>query len=241
MRALDCTLSSPALNLALDEALLNSVERGLAPETLRFWESPVFFVVIGTAQALHDEVYEDRCRGDGVAILRRCSAGGCVLQGPGCLNFALALRTEGRPEIAALHPSYNFILGAIIRAFARRGLHLETAGVSDLALEGRKISGNAQRRRRRAILHHGTLLYRADTARMDRYLKEPLKRPVYRGERTHAQFVAALPLPPAALQAVVCEAFGVGRDYGELLPSESDECRELARCKYQSDAWTYRR
>ncbi len=241
MRVLDCSLPSPARNLALDEALLNSVERNAAPDTLRFWESAVPFVVIGTAQALHEEVYEDRCRADGIAILRRCSAGGCVLQGPGCLNFALALRTESRPEIASLHPSYDFILGAIIRAFARRGIHLETAGISDLVLHGRKVSGNAQRRRRRAILHHGTLLYRADTARMDRFLKEPLARPAYRGRRTHAQFVTALPLPPATLHAAVCEAFGAAPAIEEPLPSEMDECRELACSKYESTAWTYRR
>jgi len=243
MRVVDYSFRFPALNLALDEALLNGVERGGAPETLRFWESPTHFVVVGTAQALREEVHEDHCRADGVPVLRRCSAGGCVLQGPGCLNFALALRTESRPEIASLHASYDYILGALIRAFARRGLHLSAAGVSDLVQGDRKVSGNAQRRRRRAILHHGTLLYRVEAGRMDRYLKEPSRRPAYRGARTHGQFLAALPLPPAALRAVVCEAFGatVGDAGAELLDSERDECEELARSKYRTDAWTYRR
>src|SRR5882672_9451286 len=54
-RLLDLTLPTPEENLALDEALLLDLERAVgasdesnAEETLRFWESPVPFVVIGS-------------------------------------------------------------------------------------------------------------------------------------------------------------------------------------------------
>ena len=47
---LDLTLRTPEENLALDEALLAAAEASAGRETLRFWESPVPFVVLGVAR-----------------------------------------------------------------------------------------------------------------------------------------------------------------------------------------------
>ncbi|MBI4556035.1 MAG: lipoate--protein ligase family protein [Candidatus Hydrogenedentes bacterium] len=238
---LDLTLPTPEENLALDEVILDDVETGRAEETLRFWESPTMFVVLGVSQPVRQEVREQACLRDGIPILRRCSAGGCVLQGPGCLNYSLLLSHERRLEIRTLRGSYCHILGRIARAFERRGLSLHHKGVSDLALKGRKVSGNAQKRRRNAILHHGTLLYGMDTDAMEKYLREPAERPVYRGERTHRGFVTHLPLSADELQVAVCEAFGVNSRASHLQPWEFKAARELAHTKYASADWTYRR
>ena len=59
MLQLDMTLPTPAENLALDEALLETAEaEGDAAEYLRLWESPVPCVVIGRASRLAGEVRE---------------------------------------------------------------------------------------------------------------------------------------------------------------------------------------
>jgi lipoate-protein ligase A len=179
LRILDHSFEEPAMNLALDEALLDAAEEGLSGETLRFWESPVPFVVLGTAQEVAKEADEAACAADGVPVLRRCTAGGCVLQGPGSLNYALVLLPELRPEVRTLKGSYCYILHALSDAFGRLGLDVRHEGTCDLAMAGRKVSGNAQKRRRRAFLHHGTLLYRADPVAMGRYLREPEDRPEY--------------------------------------------------------------
>lgn len=241
MRLIDASFDEPALNLALDEVLLDAVESDTSPDTLRLWESPAAFVVLGTAQVLHDEVHEAHCQSDGVPILRRCSAGGCVLQGPGCLNYSLALNITRIPEVASLHESYRFILGRLVESFAARGVALTIEGISDLALDGRKVSGSAQRRRRKAILHHGTLLHRPNLDGMRRYLREPQVRPEYRNTRTHAEFITAIPMPPAALRESVRAAFSV--DNGPDSPSreELDRCHKLVREKYGLSAWNYRR
>lgn len=241
IRLLDISFDAPAQNLALDEVLLDAVERGHAPDTLRFWESPISFVALGTVQALAQEVARTHCEEDGIPILRRCTAGGCVLQGPGCLNFSLALSIERVPEAKGLHPSYAYVLGRISDALTHRGVPVYREGICDLVLDTRKVSGNAQRRRRRAILHHGTLLYRPDLEGMERYLREPEKRPSYRGARTHREFVGALPLEPGALRAAVCEAFRVAGPPEAPTAGEWQATRELAQSKYHSQQWTHRR
>jgi lipoate-protein ligase A len=79
-----------------------------------------------------------------------------------------------------------------------------------VALNGRKVSGNAQRRS--TLLHHGTFLYRFDSRLMQRYIREPERRPAYRGGRNHAAFVTDLPHNAEeikrALVSIVSNRFG---------------------------------
>lgn len=243
MRLLDISFRAPARNLALDEVLLDSAEKGRGGETLRFWESPVPCVVLGVAQALRQEVLEKQCLDDHVPILRRCSAGGCVVQGPGCLNYSLVLRHADRPDTQTVRGSYCHILGRLTEAFRRRGLSVRHNGVSDLSFRGKKVSGSAQKRRRTCFLHHGTLLYAMDAETMEKYLREPPEdaRPRYRGERTHRGFVANLPLTARELRELVCEAFDVKPIPAKLPPREQRAAQDLAAEKYDDAEWTYRR
>ncbi|MBM3289440.1 MAG: lipoate--protein ligase family protein [Candidatus Hydrogenedentes bacterium] len=241
MRVLDVSFAKPAENLAYDELLLDDAEDGHGADTLRIWESPVPFVVLGVSQVLREHVRVDPCERDGVRILRRTSAGGCVVQGPGCLNFALVLSHASFPDIATIRGSYCLVLKRLAAALRERGVNASHKGVSDLAAGGRKVSGNAQRRRRRFILHHGTLLYAMDSALMERYLVEPVDRPQYRGDRPHTRFVKCLPLDAAAIREVLFRAFGGGGAVESPRKDELKAVRQLAREKFAAAAWTTRR
>lgn len=241
MRLLDLSFDEPARNLALDEALLNEAEAGRSGDTLRFWESPVPFVVLGLTQRLSEEVHEDACASDGIPILRRASGGGCVLQGRGCLNFALVLDQQGHPNLGSIRASNRHILEKVCAALKRIGLEAGLQGVSDLAIEGRKISGNAQRRRKRYLLHHGTLLYDADLALLPKYLKEPLKQPPYRAGRNHEQFVRNIPCPPEILKEGLAQSFGAASKSLKITQDEEYQLDTLLAERYLLDEWTRRR
>ena len=243
MRLLDMSFEAPEMNLALDEVLLDSADRVENPvSTLRFWESPVPFIVLGTGQVLAQEVYEEHCEQDDIPIRRRCSAGGCVLQAPGSLNYTLALVCEEYPEVRQLRASYCYILHKLSDAFMEFGLEVQHLGISDMVFGGKKVSGNAQRRRRRAILHHGTLLYKVDYRAMERYLPEPADRPEYRGNRTHQDFVTVLPMDEIMLRKVVQKAFSLEKAMVSLpTTSEIHAAEQLAAEKYASLDWIHRR
>ena len=100
--SLDLTLATPEDNLACDEALLDWAEAHESPGLLRFWESDRRFVVLGYANRVADEVDVEACRAEDVPVLRRCSGGGTVLQGPGCVNYALILPMN---RSSSPHPS----------------------------------------------------------------------------------------------------------------------------------------
>jgi lipoate---protein ligase len=209
MRFLDLTLPSLAENLALDEALLLTAESGDGGEILRVWEWPRSAIVLGSGGRLAEDVHESACLTDEVPILRRSSGGGTVLLGCGCLLYTLILSYERDPALGEIRPSYRFILDRIGQALAEGTARIEQAGISDLALDGRKFSGTAQQRKRSFLLHHGTLLYAFDLALFPRYLREPPRQPEYRARRDHLAFVRNLPLDGEELKRRLCRAWGV--------------------------------
>ena len=240
IRLVDVTFHTPEENLAYDEVLLDQAEQD-GREALRFWESESHFVVLGVSQVLREHAHERACDEDRVPILRRCSAGGCVLQGPGCLNYTLVLTHERHPDVATIRGSYCYILGHVCEALRARGVLAKHKGTSDIAAGGRKISGNAQKRRRKAILHHGTLLYGMDPDLMEKYLKEPSDRPQYRGARTHRGFVKCLTLSSDDLREALKSAFKAASSPSKPTRRETKAVRELVAEKYGTLGWTRRR
>ncbi|MCL4216495.1 MAG: lipoate--protein ligase family protein [Candidatus Hydrogenedentes bacterium] len=241
MRYLELTLPRPEENLALDEILLRRVNGGEAPETLRVWESPRHFVVLGVSQSLAEHVHEAACVADGVPVLRRCSSGGCVLQGPGCLNYTLVLRYENHPGTEGIRPSYQYVLQRIATAMKAYGVDARLCGISDLAAGDLKFSGNAQKRLKDAFMQHGTLLHGLETSLMGKYLKEPDDRPGYRGSRAHGEFVASLALDEIQLRAILKSAFEIDARQAGLSPSDMKDLTQLVCEKYATPEFIRRR
>jgi lipoate-protein ligase A len=238
MQALDLTLLTLEENLALDEALLLQAEAGQSGEALRLWEWPTPAVVLGAGGRLAEEVHEPNCRADGVPVLRRASGGGTVLLGPGCLLYSLVLAYERSPLLAEIKPSYAYVLGRIRDALAGLLLDIRCAGTSDLAAGGRKFSGNAQQRKRRNLLHHGTLLYDFDVSSLGRYLRQPARQPAYRAGRDHEAFVMNLPADAYDLRRRLRVAWDTGDERKDW---PSDLVRQLVVERYGTGEWNRRR
>jgi lipoate-protein ligase A len=174
----------------------------LEPEALHIWESPRYSVVLGHSGKAEKEVDLAACQHDGIPVVRRSSGGGTVLIGPGCLNYALLLSLEARPQLHDVRRSFCLLLSSLATT-----LNLQVRGLSDLAQGDRKVSGNAQRRTRHTLLHHGTLLNNFDLALIGRYLREPIRQPDYRRSRTHEAFLQNLHFDPSELKNRVISAF----------------------------------
>jgi lipoate-protein ligase A len=233
----DHTAATLNENLALDEALLLGAEAGTGGEVLRFWEWPALAVVLGAGGSIRIDVNEQACRAAGVPIHRRASGGGTVLLGRGCLLFSLVLSLDRAAELRDLTASYRWILGRV-----REGLQsiapLGAVGISDLAWNGRKVSGNAQQRKSHFILHHGTLLYAFDLPAIGRFLNCPEREPAYRAGREHDAFVTNLPADPETLKLNLANVFEVEPRTATMEP---ELIRELVDTKYLSDQWVRRR
>jgi len=199
---LDQTCSSPVANLALDEWLLDDVERQ-GGAWLRTWQPAEEFVVLGRGNKAETEVNLDECRRAGVPVLKRSSGGGAVLLGPGCFCYSVIMEIDSAVELASAQGTNEWMLRRVSRAF---GADLSIAGDSDLVLGDRKVAGHAQRRKRSALLFHGSVMLDMDSARMERFLRYPSRVPDHRRHRGHSAFVTNLGTPPDSLaRALVLE------------------------------------
>jgi len=246
MKLLDLTLPSPAENLACDEALLDVCETGSGEEVLRFWESPEYFVVVGYANRAGTEVNLAVCETKGIPVYRRCSGGGTVLQGSGCLNYTLALKIAEAGPFHTITSANRFIMdrnrAAIESLFpdsALRTSHpaLFVRGHTDLCLGNLKFSGNSQRRRKHSLLFHGTFLLNFDLALVGEVLRTPSKQPDYRDNRAHSEFVTNLRLPAKRVKTALKKAWNAD---SPLENPPLEKTGVLAREKYSVHEWNFR-
>jgi lipoate-protein ligase A len=238
MDYLDLTLPTLFENLALDEALLLSAEAGESGEVLRFWEWPNLAVVLGAGCRLSEDVNPAACQSDDVAIARRSSGGGTVLLGKGCLLFSLILSYDRSPLVREIGPSYCYMLHRIQKALATIQPETTCSGTSDLAVAGRKFSGNAQQRKRHFFLHHGTILHDLPLELMSRYLQLPRRQPDYREGRSHASFLMNLPVTPTELKAML-QSIWEAKHVSAAWPQAT--VRRLTEEKYTRHEWIHRR
>jgi lipoate-protein ligase A len=238
MKLCDLTLRTPEENLACDEALLDLCEAGDSDELLRLWALPQYFVVLGYANKATTEVNLPFCQKLTIPVLRRCTGGGTVLQGPGVLNYSLVLRINGSGPFHSIPATNQFILERHRDALAALVLApVEWRGQTDLAIGGLKFAGNAQRRRRRFLLFHGSFLLHLDIGLLEKILPQPSRQPDYRVNRSHSDFLINLNVPDHAIKAALSKTWNATTP---LAPIPFDQITLLTREKYALDEWNFR-
>jgi len=225
------SLSTPEENILFDQVLLERAEQGLSGEVLRFWESEKTFIVLGKTSQAGKEIVADHVERDHVPVIRRTSAGGVVVQGKGCLNFTLILSKARNPELITITSSYTFILNKVVSALDSLGVKASFYPPCDLALthNQRKFSGNAQRRGKKFILHHGTVLHHFDIRLAEKYLQLPEKMPVYREGRFHQDFMANIDQDPRDIIAAFAKVFRTSTMNHRVAAQELTYCQRLLK------------
>ena len=238
MKYLDLTFSAPEENLACDEAFLELCEEGHEQEILRFWEPRDYFIVLGYSGKIKEEVNFSTCEAGKIRILRRPSGGGTVLQGPGCLNFALILKIDNLKMLKNITQTNQYILEHHKQALAPIvGSDVEIQGQSDLTSRMFKFSGNAQRRKRHFILFHGTFLLNFDISLIEKFLPIPVKQPSYRKNRTHKGFLRNLDIPSQTVKKALRKVWKA-EEILETLPFS--KIRELTENRYGNPGWNFK-
>ncbi len=238
MNFCDLTLPSPEENLACDEALLELAEDGQGGEVLRVWEPRQYFVVVGYSNKAAVEVNLPFCQLNTIPVLRRCSGGGTVLQGPGCLNYSLVLRLADSAPLLNIPTTNAFVLKqhqAVLSVLLRAPV--EMRGQTDLAIGGLKFSGNAQRRKKHFLLFHGSFLLHLDMSMVEGALHLPSRQPDYRLNRSHSDFLMNLRVPPARMKEALAKCWSANEPLTDL-PFE--QVAMLVREKYAQEQWNFR-
>lgn len=236
MRVVAAGLCEPAEALALDEAVVRAEPR--TPVIILWRTRPA--VVVGRFQRADWEVDAAACAERGVGVWRRFTGGGAVHLDPGTLCVGRVV-PAGHPDAALGVPElYAPFLAGIAAACRTLGVDA-TADERTVRVGGRKVTGVAAHRGRRATLVHGTLLVDADLDGLVACLAGPRGgsldgRP--RPAHSRPDRVANLGVGMAAAQAAVVGAFA-GDEAAQEPPSQRE--RELVASlrheRYDDRAW----
>ncbi|MGN6329222.1 MAG: lipoate--protein ligase family protein [Rhodanobacter sp.] len=234
---------SPTLHMALDEVLTHEVGAGRRPPTLRIWEWAAPAVVIGRFQSLRNEVDMAAARRHGIEVVRRISGGGAMFIEPGnTITYSIYAPLS---LIAGLsfQQAYAFMDAWVIEALGELGIKAWYQPLNDITSEGGKIAGAAQAHRGGAVLHHVTMAYDIDAAKMLEVLRIGREKLSDKGTTSAAKRVDPLRrqtgLPREAVIACMVATFRRlhGLADGNLRADELAQAKALARTKFGNPAW----
>jgi lipoate-protein ligase A len=166
-------------NMALDEAILNSVIERKSPNTLRFYKWNPSTASIGRNQSLSAEIDMNFAEKIGFNVLRRITGGGAVFHdSQGEITYSIVCSIKFLENLNAINilDQFELITKGIITGLQLYGLESKKGVIHcpALFLEGKKFSGNAQVRRKGYLLQHGTILLEIDPELMYSILKAPI-------------------------------------------------------------------
>ncbi|MGH8214677.1 MAG: lipoate--protein ligase family protein [Rhodanobacteraceae bacterium] len=234
----------PALHMAIDEVLTDEVAARRRPPTLRVWEWSSSCVVIGRFQSLRNEIDPDGAQRHGIEVVRRISGGGAMFIEPGNTITYSLYAPDALVAGMSFQESYEFMDRWVIGALQGLGIDAWYQPLNDITSPSGKIAGAAQTRRGGAVLHHVTMAYDIDTAKMLEVLRIGREKLSDKGTASAAKRVDPLRsqtgLPRAEIIDRMIDAFraahGLARD--RLLPQELERAEALAAAKFASAAWT---
>jgi lipoate-protein ligase A len=173
-----------AMNMAVDEAILNAVAEGHSGPTLRFfaWEPACLSLGYGQPWA---EVDRGRLAARGWTAVRRPTGGRAILHTDELTYSVIAPMDEAR-VVGSVVDSYRQLSAGLMAGVQRLGLlarsekstksadggHevlpvcFEVPSDYEITADGKKLVGSAQVRKRGVVLQHGTLPLTGDIARI---------------------------------------------------------------------------
>jgi lipoate-protein ligase A len=240
-RVIDYTENDASLNMAIDEAVSESVVAGGSP-VIRFYGWTPAAVSIGYFQSLEKEVDLAACESAGVGFVRRRTGGGAVYHDPtGEITYSVIAKEDAFPK--DIIASYRVICGWVIDSLAHLGIRSEFKPINDIITSGKKISGNAQTRRGGVLLQHGTILHSVDVDKMFSLLKVSDEKIRDKMILTVKERVTSVALQGGgsreALFRALVKGFTDGKDFAfdSLTSDELARARHLAQERYRMDSW----
>ena len=227
----------PYYNLAFEEYVLTHRTRG---DYLLLWQNDNT-IVVGQNQNTEAEINRPFVEEHHINVVRRSTGGGAVYHDLGNLNYSFITDAGDKESISMARFTHP-----VVEALKGLGLQAEASGRNDILVEGRKVSGTAQRLCGNRILHHGTLLFDANPDMVAGALQvDPEK---FRSKSTKSvrsrvgNIRSFLPTDMTLeqfwgyLKSCLCEN---GFETGELDKQELNRIRNLKREKYDTWEWNY--
>ncbi|WP_128477451.1 lipoate--protein ligase family protein [Halorussus pelagicus] len=241
------------LNMALDEiAARTAAQEGL--RTVRVYQWDPSTLSLGYRQD-PDTVAWDYCEREGITVTRRPTGGGGIYHDRfGDISYSIVAPADELP--GDLMETYELLCEPVFDAFERLGVDAqftdeklpeihqpacylrELHPAHDIVANGRKISGNAQYRRKDAVIQHGSLKFDLDAERHLSTFADPDTSPAQFRERVTTINREADATRNEAVEAVEAALREwADADEGSWTDEELGRAEERAEAKFESEAW----
>ena len=255
-----------AWNMAVDESILESIHRGDSLPTLRLYSWTPACLSLGHAQPFAD-VDMARLRALGWDVVRRATGGRAILHTDE-LTYSVTGPAENPILAGSVLESYSRLAKALLRAVQDLSLPVEmkegkadesgktnpvcfeVPSTYEITVNGKKLIGSAQARRKEGVLQHGSLPLTGDLGRItqalvfkNEYMRQTAADRLLDRATTVESVLGVAPDWETAARSMV-RAFeaelGINFERGELSQKEIARADELVREKYDHPSWTER-
>lgn len=255
-----------AWNMAVDEAMLQAVGHNEVPPTLRLYAWDPACLSIGYAQPFRD-VDLERLNIHGWDVVRRITGGRAILHTDELTYSVIGPHEEPRFAGSVIE-SYHRLSQGLLEALRLLELPAEALPKSaegsitqepvcfevpshyEITVNGKKLIGSAQARKKAGVLQHGTLPLQGDLSRITQALVFPSdqdrKKAAERLLRRATTIETAMgpgitwDQVAAAVEGAFSKTFKIMFEPAELTSSELAQAEELVEGKYSHPSWTER-
>lgn len=232
--------TDPYKNHALEEWLMRNFDM----DCFMLWRNDKA-ILLGKNQNAYSEINMPYAEARNIKIVRRITGGGTVFTDEGNIMFTFISCGKHRD-----FTDFRKFTAPILDSLNALGIPAEYSGRNDLTIKGRKFSGNAQCLYGNKVLHHGTLMYKANTEELAQALQ--VREIKLRGKgvasvRSRVTNISEHMPRPMDIEVFRQYLFDsvmkqmTGARVYSLSPSDWQDVAVIAREKYAARQWIYGR
>ncbi len=225
-------------NLALEEYIFTNLKDDTY---FMLWKNDNS-LVLGKHQNVFEEINIKAIEHNNIKVARRNTGGGTVFHDKGNLNYSIITDYDKNKFV-----DYDQFIIPVINALNSIGVKAEKRRTSDIAIDGKKISGSAQTIKGNRALHHGTLLFDADLSMLHDLLKTTEGKIESKSVKSVRSIVTNIKehLSDTAIdinefqRLLVHTLFSDNEEKYEINQEQIDVVKELVENKYSKWEWNF--
>lgn len=241
------------LCMAYDAVAAETAAEG-GPRTVRVYQWSPSTLSLGYRND-PDDIDWEFCEREGIDVVRRPTGGGAIYHDAvGDVSYSTIAPADELP--GDLMETYDLLCEPLLTACAEMGVPAGFAEESspelyapacylrelhpahDVVFEGRKLSGNAQYRRRDSIIQHGSLTFSSRAERtLGCFTDPPVSADQFRERVTGLDEHADLTREEAVETLESALGAWADAEEGSWTNAEHERAREIATEKFDSEAW----
>ena len=154
------------------------------------WIPNKTYLILGRSNNVENSLIIDKLKKDRIKVFKRPSGGETVVLTPKTLVISATIISE---ELKNTRKYFRVFNQKIIDVLCKHGIDgLSHKGISDIALNNRKVLGSAIYRTKGKLFYHSVLNVSEPVSTIEKYIKHPSREPDYRNGRKHLEFVTSL-------------------------------------------------